>query len=194
MGAEMGTINENTGVPENGVGRIIREISISKLAINIFAVCAALIIFTLFLAAWKMIWNVPYKRGILRQTYLFILLSFPVHELIHALGFWLFGNIPWSKIKFGFVPKLIAFYANPLYPLSKNAYLWSGVLPGLTIGMVPLLLGLIIGSMPLSFVGLISVMASTGDIFIIWTLRGMASNQFVLEHADQCRFSIIEKS
>jgi len=190
----MGTLNDHTGVQENNGGRIVKEITISKLAINVFAVFATLIIFALFLAAWKMLWNMPYKRGILKQTYLFILLSFPVHELIHALGFWLFGNIPWSKIKFGFVPKLVAFYANPLYPLSKTAYLWSGALPGLTIGIVPLLLGFIIGSMPLSFIGLISVMASTGDLFVIWTLRGVASNQSVLEHADQCHFSIIEKS
>ena len=112
----MGTINDNTGGQENNGGRIVREITISKLAINVFAVFATLILFALFIAAWKIFWGIPYKGGILKQTYLFILLSFPVHELIHAQGFLLFGNIPWSKIKFGFVPKLVAFYANPTIP------------------------------------------------------------------------------
>ena len=168
----METINDNTGVPENNFGRIVREITISKLALNVFALFAALILFALFLATWKVFWKIPYKADLLKQTYLYIIVSFPVHELIHALGFRLFGKAPWSKIKFGFVVKLLAPYANPTIPLSKTAYLWSGALPGLTIGVLPLLLGFIIGSMPLSFVGLISVMASTGDLFVIWTLRG----------------------
>jgi len=187
-------MNDNIGILENNGSRVVRDVTISKLALNVFAVFATLILFALFIAAWKIFWNIPYKAGLLKQTYLYVILSFPVHELIHALGFRLFGKAPWSKIKFGFVAKLLTPYANPTIPLSKTAYLWSGALPGLTIGVLPLLLGFIIGSMPLSFVGLISVIAATGDIFIIWTLRGAASNQFVLEHADQCHFSIIEKS
>jgi hypothetical protein len=187
-------MSDNIGMPENNGGRVVREITISKLAINVFAVFATLIFFALFIAAWKIFRGIPYKAGLLKQTYLYIILSFPIHELIHALGFRFFGKAPWSKIKFGFVVKLLAPYANPMIPLSKTAYLWSGALPGLTIGIVPLLLGFILGSMPLSFVGLISVMASMGDLFILWTLRGVASNQSVLEHADQCHFSIMEKS
>jgi hypothetical protein len=169
-----------------------RKIEISKTQLTLSALAATLVLYVFFKYLCTNLLGMTYSKKELPLIFLIIVLSFPVHELIHALGFRLLGKIPWSQIRFGFEKRLIAFYANPLLPLPRNAYFWSGALPGLTIGLLPLILGFALRSMPLAFAGFVSLASSTGDAFILWSLRKVASHESIYEHREQTVFSIID--
>jgi len=194
----MGTINDNTGVQENNGSRVIRVVNISVPSLYTFTLAASLIWFALFVYVWKEVWNMSITRDFVKQTYLsiilFIIVSVPIHELIHAIGFRFFGKIPWPKIKFGFVVKLLAPYAHPTAPINKIAYAWAAALPGLTLGVLPLIAGLMIRSMPLSFMGMTAMAMASGDAWTLWKLRYAPKDFYILENQEQDGFSIIEKS
>lgn len=194
----MGTINANTGGQENNGGRVVRIVKIPNLYLTIFAVAVGLIWFELFLFAWKIFWNTSLPKDFIKQSYLYIILfiivTVPIHELIHAIGFRFFGNIPWAKIKFGFVVKMLAPYAHPTVPINKAAYAWAGALPGLILGVLPLFVGLIIRSMLLSFLGMTAMGMAGGDVFTLWKLRAAPKKSYILENQEQDGFTIIEKS
>jgi hypothetical protein len=178
--------------PDDGLIKATRKIEISKVQVNLFAVVVSCVLYVLFTLAYRQIPGMVYLKKDLPLIFIIIVLSFPVHELIHALGFRFLGKIPWSQIRFGFEKKIIAFYANPVFPLARDAYFWSGALPGLTIGLIPLILGFLLKSMPLAFAGFVSLASSTGDAFIIWKLRKVAGHESIYEHREQTVFSIIE--
>jgi hypothetical protein len=190
-------MNDNIGMPENIGGRVVRVVKIPNLSLTVFAVAVGLIWFFLFFYAWKICWNMPIPKDFIKQTYLqiilFVIVSIPIHELIHAIGFRFFGNIPWSKIKFGFAVKLLAPYAHPTLPINKIAYAWAGALPGLVLGVIPLITGLIIRSMLLSFLGMIAMGMAGGDAFTLWKLRFAPKDSYILENQEQDGFTIIEK-
>ena len=194
----MGTINDNTGVQENNGGRVAKVVTISNLSVTLFVVAASLIWFFLFFYAWKIFWDTSITKEFYKQAYLymilFVVLSVPVHELIHALSFRFLGNIPWAKIKFGFVVKMLAPYAHPTAPINKNAYAWSGALPGLVLGVIPLIAGLIIRSMLLSYLGMIAMAMAGGDVLTLWKLRSAPKDSYILENQEQDGFTILEKS
>jgi hypothetical protein len=191
-------MSDNTGISENGKGRVVRVIKIPSLYLTVFAVAAGLIWFELFFYAWKIFWNMSIPKDFIKQTYLqiilFVIVSVPIHELIHALGFRFLGNIPWSKIRFGFAVKLLAPYAHPTVPINKIAYAWSGALPGLFLGVIPLITGLIIRSMLLSFLGMIGMGMAGGDVLILWKLRHAPKDAYIQENQEQDGFTIIEKT
>ena len=182
-------MNGNIGMPENCGSRVVRVIKIPNLYLTVFAVAVGLIWFFLFFYAWKIFWNTPITKEFYKQAYLymvlFVVLSVPVHELIHAIGFRFLGNIPWSKIRFGFAVKLLAPYAHPTVPINKIAYAWSGALPGLVLGVIPLITGLVIRSMLLSFLGMTAMGMAGGDAFTLWKLRFAPKDSYILENQEQ---------
>jgi hypothetical protein len=191
-------MNDNIGMPENIGGRVVRVVKITNLSLTVFAVAVGLIWFFLFFYAWKIFWEMPIPKDFIKQTYLqiilFVIVSVPIHELIHAIGFRFFGNIPWSKIKFGFAVKLLAPYAHPTVPINKIPYAWAGALPGLVLGVIPLITGLIIRSMLLSYLGMIAMVMAGGDVFTLWKLRFAPKDSYILENQEQDGFTIMEKS
>ena len=191
-------MDDNFGVQANNGGRGAKVITMSNLSVTLFAMATLFLGFFLFFYAWKIFWNMSIPKDFIKQIYLqmivFVILSVPIHELIHALGFRFLGNIPWSKIKFGFVAKMLAPYAHPTVPINKTAYAWAGALPGLVLGVIPLIAGLIIHSMLLSFLGMIAMGMAGGDVFTLWKLRSAPKDSDILENQEQDGFTIIEKS
>jgi hypothetical protein len=190
-------MNDVNNIQENNCGRVVRVIKIPNLYLTVFAVAVGLIWFELFFYAWKIFWNISLPKDFIKQSYLylimFIIVSVPIHELIHAIGFRFFGNIPWAKIKFGFVVKLLAPYAHPAVPINITAYTWAGALPGLILGVLPLITGLIIRSMLLSFLGMTAMAMAGGDVLTLWKLRDAPKDSYILENQEQDGFTIMEK-
>lgn len=186
-------MNYSSILPESENGQGIRDVTIAAPFLNIFAGAITVFFFVIFVAIWKRFWNTPLTGIIFKQIFYYLLLSIPVHEVLHALGFKYFGKITWAKMKFGFSLRQMVFYAHPTIPLNIKAYTWAVALPALIIGVLPLALGLIIGSLPLGSLGLISIFNSAGDLLVIWKLREVGKNSQILDHPDKIGFKIIGK-
>lgn len=105
-----------------------------------------------------------------------------IHEGLHALGWKVFGQVPWSAIKFGFMWKALMPYAHCQVPLRAAAYRWGGALPGLLTGLLPAALGLAFGSGVLLVFGLVFLTAAAGDALVLWALRGVPADARVIDH------------
>jgi len=189
----MGTINNNTGVQENSGGRGVRDVTIPAPFLSLFTGIATTVVFVIFVYAWKRLWNTPLTGIIFKQIFFYLLVAIPAHELLHALGFRIFSNMPWANIKFGFSLKNFVFYTHPDMPVNKAVYGWAVALPALTIGVMPLVLGLIIGSLPLSSLGLISIFNAAGDLLVLWKLREVGKEEQILDHPDKIGFQVVER-
>ncbi|MDO9390293.1 MAG: DUF3267 domain-containing protein [bacterium] len=189
----MGTISAHAGGQENNGGRVVRNVTISAPFLSLFIGIATTVVFVIFVYAWKRLWNTPLTGVIFKQIFLYLLVAIPAHELLHALGFRIFSNMPWANIKFGFSLKDFVFYTHPDMPVNKAVYAWAVALPALIIGVMPLVLGLIICSLPLSSLGLISIFNAAGDLLVLWKLREVGKEEQILDHPDKIGFQIVER-
>jgi hypothetical protein len=113
------------------------------------------------------------------------IISVFVHEALHGLGFVWFGHLAWRDVRFGFHWKALAPYAHCQAPLSAGAYRGAVLLPGLMLGVIPALIGVIIGLGGLSIYSIIMLMAAGGDFVILWVIRCVPASSLVLDHAER---------
>jgi hypothetical protein len=113
---------------------------------------------------------------------LVLALSLIGHELLHAVGFWLAGGVPLNRIKFGFSWQGFAPYAHCRDPLQTTAYRVSVVLPGLILGVLPGLVGVVLQQPLLLMWATLMLLAAGGDAAVLWAVRKVPSTAHVLDH------------
>ena len=126
--------------------------------------------------------------GGLIVTMLVILISIPVHEGLHAVGFML-GGVSWGDIKFGL--KHLTPYAHCKVPLPTPSYRISVLLPGIVLGLIPGVVGIITGSGVVTLYALLMLASAAGDAIIILLLINVPGDSLVLDHPDKIGCEVI---
>lgn len=110
-----------------------------------------------------------------------------LHEGLHALGWLVFGRVPWPKIRFGI--KMATPYAHTSAAMQARAYRLSAALPGLVLGGVPAVISWITGSGLLMGYAALMLSAAAGDAVILWLIRDVGAGQRVQDHPSEagCR-------
>ena len=121
-----------------------------------------------------------------------VLLGVVLHELIHGIGWIVFGQKSFSAITFGFQWKTITPYAHLNEPVEVRAYRISAFLPGFVLGILPFLLSLVLGSGALFWFGLVHTTAAGGDWLILWLIRNVRSGLRVEDHPTNAGCYILE--
>lgn len=121
-----------------------------------------------------------------------ILLGVVIHELIHGLGWVIFGRKPFSAIKFGFQWKTFTPYAHLKEPVEVNAYRLGAFLPGFILGILTYFLSLILGSGDLFWFSLIHTSAAGGDWLILWLIRSVKTGMQVEDHPTNAGCYVLE--
>jgi len=139
-------------------------------------------------AAYAMLWDGNNLRSgfqqftELRSFIPVIVLGVPTHEIMHALG-WLFaGRHSLKDIKFGFQVRTLSPYAHLGIPALASVYRMGTLLPALILGFLPYGIALVSGNGWLASFGLFFIFAAVGDLFVLWTLRGIGGRSSVLDH------------
>jgi hypothetical protein len=168
--------------------RIAREAAISPAAANLLALPLMAAVALAAGGAFWLLWGWPALRAGLLLGFS-PLIFFPVfvlgvlvHEGLHGLGWWRFGRVPWSAIRFGFFWQGLAPYAHCTAPLPAAAYRWGTALPGLVTGVLPVALGLATGAGVVLILGAVLLAAASGDALVLWTIRDVPGQTRVLDH------------
>lgn len=120
-------------------------------------------------------------KQMLHWRSLFILIGgILLHEGLHALGWKVFGRLPWAHLHFGV--KMLTPYTHCSAPLPLAAYRWGTALPGLLLGVLPLLAGLLLGEGRLLLWGTVFTAAAAGDGMVLWLVRAAPPHALVLDH------------
>jgi hypothetical protein len=121
-----------------------------------------------------------------------VVLGIIVHELIHGLSWVIFGNKPFSAIKFGFQWRTFTPYAHLKEPVEINAYRIGGFMPGFILGIVPYLLSLLLGNGNLLWFGIVHTAAAGGDWLILWLIRNVKADMLVEDHPTHAGCYVLE--
>jgi len=104
-----------------------------------------------------------------------------VHEVLHGVAWRLAGAVRGS-VSLGFQVQTLTPYAHSSAPMSARAYRIGAVTPGIVLGVVPALAGLVLGAGDVFWFGLIFTLAAGGDALILWLLRGVSADRLVKDH------------
>lgn len=130
---------------------------------------------------------------------LFVVLLFAlivIHELIHGLSWAIFAEHHWKDIEFGFMKQYLTPYCTCVVPLSKGQYIFGALMPLVLLGLLPMLAGILTGSMQTLLMGIIMADAAAGDILIVWKIlryRSGADSIVYIDHPTQAGGVIFEK-
>jgi hypothetical protein len=115
-------------------------------------------------------------------------LAVVAHEALHAVGFRYFGGAPWREIRMGVQWRTVTPYARALVPVSARAYRWTAALPGLALGALPMVAGVLLDAPFASGFGVLMLAGAGGDAAIIWAMRRTPDDALVLDcpHALGC--------
>lgn len=94
-----------------------------------------------------------------------------LHEAFHLLGFMLFGKAKFRELEYGLNLKLGVAYATTSKPLLNKGMKKALLLPFWTTGVLPSVIGFIIGSNLLVFLGANLIAGAMGDFYMYKELK-----------------------
>lgn len=176
------------------------ELTISIVKANAFAVALLIPLFIAGLGAFLLVNKSFSVRNHSAGTMLLFVLLFlaliVVHELIHGLSWAVFTEHHWKDIEFGFMKQYLTPYCTCGVPLSKGQYLFGALMPLFVLGILPMVVAVLTGSLPLLLLGIIMADSAAGDIIIAWKIlryRSGAAEIVYMDHPTQGGGVIFER-
>ncbi|PKO19245.1 MAG: hypothetical protein CVU39_01455 [Chloroflexi bacterium HGW-Chloroflexi-10] len=183
-----------------------KDYSVSMVKANVYVLLLTAPLTLIIAAAFGLLWGIEkmlddfsavYESpaGVFSSYAIFLLVmivGIALHEFIHGVTWSLAGCKPWRSIKFGFQWKTFTPYTHCLEPLPVNAYRIGTLMPGLLTGVFPVLVGLAIGDLWVTFFGGLFLLSAGGDALILWLLRKVAPSALVEDHPTQAGCYVLE--
>lgn len=175
------------------------ELTVGIVKANVFAVVLLIPLLIVGIGLFLLI-NRGAGRGFAGiNPILFFVLLFAlivIHELIHGLSWAMFAEHHWKDIEFGFMKQYLTPYCTCGVPLSKGQYIFGALMPLVLLGLIPMLVGILTGSLQTLLMGIIMADAAAGDILIVWKIlryRSGAESIVYIDHPTQAGGVIFEK-
>ena len=159
---------------------------------------ATLILLVPFYVAYAYVWELPniydYLEHFKHYLYFFaatVLLVF-LHELIHAIFFALFSKEAWNGVRIGIIWKHLTPYAHCSTPLNVMHYRIALLMPGILLGLFPLILALICGIFSVFVMGSFLLAAAGGDFLVFFLTLSVPKHKLIKDHPSKIGFEIID--
>ncbi len=171
----------------------MKDLSISALSANLYAIPIVLISIISLVYPFVLIWNwQTFTQGFL-SLYMalpyfitaFIMGTF-LHEVLHAIGFLIFGKIKIKQVQIGIKWKYLTPFAHCRIPLKTSVYRIALLLPAIILGIVPSIIALIFGKSWLLIYGILFTVLAGGDFLVLWIIRKVRSDALVKDHPERC--------
>lgn len=116
---------------------------------------------------------------------LVVMVGVVFHELIHGITWAIFTKRGFQSIKFGILKEMLTPYCHCQEPLKLKQYMLGAMMPGLAMGVLPWLISLLVGSVPLFVFAIFFTMAAMGDLMIVQLIFKENPNSYVLDHPSE---------
>lgn len=184
---------------QEGYKKTDLTISIVKANLFVFLLAIPVVAIGVLLFAWKNPISLltPSPQGSLLFVVLFIVLIV-AHELIHGLTWSLYAEHHFKDIEFGFMKEYLTPYCTCTTPLLKSHYIMGALMPCIVLGILPMAIGILLGSHFLFWTGIVMILAAGGDIMIVMKLLAYKSQSgaeeiLIYDHPTQAGSVIFEK-
>ena len=174
-------------------------LTVSILWANVFAIFLLLAVAVIGIVLFVLKYDDPFgKLSILESVILIIifLALIVIHELIHGIGWALFTKDGFKDIEFGVMLDSLTPYCTCSQPLSKGQYILGAMLPLITLGILPMIAGILIGSFYTMMMGVIMTASAAGDILIVLKIlryKSRAKDVVYMDHPTEAGGVIFEK-
>ena len=182
---------------ENG-----RKVTINLVKANVFAMVLMVVVAIGLLIPYILIWRDQWQQGEVDRFLgtpvtwgvfaIGLFVGIVVHELIHGLTWAYFAKDGWKSISFGVIWKMLTPYCHCNAPMRPRPYIIGALMPLIVLGIIPALIALAIGSLPLLFWGIIFIAAAGGDIWMAWLLTKERADCMVLDHPSEAGFYVFD--
>lgn len=186
----MGEFNEAKG----------RKVAINIVSANVFSIVLLIVSGVVFIVPFYLIWGkagLESERSMFGFAGLWLLIAFlvgiVVHELLHGITWACYAKGGWKSISFGVMWKMLTPYCHCNEPMGVKAYLAGALMPLLLLGIIPAVVSLIIGSIPLLAWGILFIAAASGDIWMSWLLTKEDPESTILDHPTEAGFYVFDK-
>ena len=112
--------------------------------------------------------------------------------VIHGLTWACFAKNGWKSISFGVWWKVLTPYCHCNEPMPIPNYMIAAMMPCIVLGVIPAVVALFIGSLPMLAWGIFFIAAAAGDIWMTWLLTKENPKSMVLDHPSEAGFYIID--
>jgi len=165
--------------------------SISLLWGNVIATVLAVPIFVLIVYIYISLWGVETyynSLDILANNPIWVLILLIVgviiHEVIHGLT-WQWATETRVKIEYGIKWAMLTPYAHLKDAVSAHTYRIGALMPGVIVGLLPLLVALVTGNPAFFWFGLVFTIAAGGDLLVLWQIRRVPPHILVEDHPER---------
>ncbi|HOZ13656.1 MAG TPA: DUF3267 domain-containing protein [Tenuifilaceae bacterium] len=193
----MGSEIENN-VEEN---KVIKSETMSALNANIIAFVMLLPIAIICIVPFMLIWRGQLLLdgfSFLRSHQIFLLLilvlGIVIHEGLHGLTWGVFAKGGLKSIRFGIKWAYLTPYCHCNEPLRRNHYLLGGIMPGLVLGLFPVIVALIFGIGWLLLLGIFFIGAAGGDLMVLFKLIKVDKKHLIQDHPNEIGFLVLRDS
>ena len=185
------------------------ELSATATQANVQAIAFALPVLVLLAVPYLLLWPEQFSdrslaaivaehgSRILFLPLLVLLVFIPgavVHELLHGLTWAIFCRRGIRSIKYGVHWKALTPYCHCGEVLPLRPYILGGMMPGVVMGLLPAVAGIILGNPWVFFFGLFFTVAAAGDMLVLWMLRHCRASDLVQDHPDKIGCYVLRKA
>jgi len=171
-----------------------KEFTISINKVNLYSLIMIIPITAIYLLPFIFIWDFQtFEIGRKEFMNLFIYLFFfgiIIHELLHGVTWALFTKRGFKSIKFGL--NSLTPYCHCKEPLKVKHYRLGGAMPLIVMGIIPSIIGIVIGNGLYLSIGIFFSWTAGGDIISLFMLKAFNKNTFISDHPDKMGFFITQ--
>jgi len=138
------------------------------------------------------LWGAPAAGG--RAAFVgLLLIGFAAHEGLHALAF-VASGARWSDLHFGADLRHSLGYVGCRAEIGATAFRVVLLLPGVALGVGPLLAGLVTGHYRVAQFGAALLAAAGGDLCFLWAMRAIPVEARIGEDATEPLVMVVRRS
>lgn len=188
--------SEKEGI--EGDDNIVKSETMSALNANIIAFAMLLPIAIICIVPFVLIWGwqsffegFMFLRSHQVLLLLILILGIVLHEGLHGLTWGLFAKGHLKSIRFGIKWAYLTPYCHCNEPLKRNHYLLGGIMPGLVLGLLPVIVALIFGYGWLLLLGIFFIGAAGGDLMVLFKLIKIDKSYLIQDHPNEIGFLVL---
>ena len=176
-----------------------RKVSIDLVKANIFAIVIMIVAAIVLLVPFFLIWEGRKPMTLMfgnstqwAVAFVAMMIGIAVHELIHGITWACYAPSGWKSISIGVIWKLLTPYCHCNEPMRIHGYMLGAMMPCIVLGLLPSIVAMFIGNLPLLVWGILFIAAAAGDIWMTWLLTKEDPKSMVLDHPSEAGFYIID--
>lgn len=170
-----------------------KEVTLPTGKANLYSMLFIIPVLVIFYLPFLLVWHESvtlesYHQIIREKGFLFfglLILGVLLHELIHGITWAIYCKKGFKSIQYGIIWKALTPYCHCREVLAINEYRLGTIMPGIVLGFIPALAGILTGNNMSLILGIIFTVAAGGDFIFIWLLKKEPKDSYVLDHPDK---------